>query len=98
MAFRLRRERRAPYVQAPPFRTGTSLTTVVLLAGWWKPTRATTVETDHKVPERKEASHMKALEAGTTLASVLAAASVILILAVLAVGGVVAGVPGYHCW
>ena len=41
---------------------------------------------------------MKALEAGTTLATVLAAASVILVLAVLAVGGVVAGAAGFHCW
>lgn len=41
---------------------------------------------------------MKALEAGTTLATVFAAASVILVLAVLTAGVVVAGAAGFHCW
>lgn len=41
---------------------------------------------------------MKALEIGTTLATALAAASLILVLAVLTVGGVVAGTAGIGCW
>ncbi len=41
---------------------------------------------------------MKALETGTTLATVFAAASIIFFLAVLAAGGVVAGASGFGCW
>jgi hypothetical protein len=41
---------------------------------------------------------MKALEVGTTLTTVLSAASVILVLAVLVAGGIVAGATGFSCW
>lgn len=41
---------------------------------------------------------MKALETGTTLATVFAAATAIFVLAALAVGGVAAGAAGYGCW
>ena len=41
---------------------------------------------------------MKALEPGTTLATVFAAASVTFVLALLAAGGVVAAAAGFSCW
>ena len=41
---------------------------------------------------------MKALETGTTLGAVFAAASVTFVLALLAVGGVLAAPAGFSCW
>jgi hypothetical protein len=41
---------------------------------------------------------MKALETGTTLGAVFAAASATIVLALLAVGGVVAAATGFSCW
>jgi hypothetical protein len=41
---------------------------------------------------------MKAQEIATTLTTVLSAASVILILAVLLAGGIAVGAAGIHCW
>ena len=41
---------------------------------------------------------MKALETGTTLATVFTAASLVFVLTLLTVGVVVAGVAGLGCW
>lgn len=41
---------------------------------------------------------MKALETGATIAAVLTAASILLVLVALAVAGVVGGATGYGCW
>jgi hypothetical protein len=41
---------------------------------------------------------MKALETGTTLATVVAATSVFFVLATLTAAAVVAGAAGFNCW